>query len=366
MAWTQEQLSNAGVIIKVGQSLGASTRDIQIALMTAMQESGLRNLDYGDRDSIGMFQQRNAWGSRADRLDPYKSTRMFFLGGAAGQRGLFDFENRDSMSLAQAAQSVQVSAFPNAYAKWEDDAQGILSNKNIAAAPQTISQTTLSTQPVNVTVEEQVVKPPANIPNNPLGDVTEGGSLDAMTFEDTSALGGDGPAENAIGALSFDQAADPMAHLHAPSVETIKHKLSLVQKTVAQGQAAAAAGDVKGWRAAIVKAARQMLGVPYVWGGTSYSGVDCSGLIQLLFKEQGFNLPRISADQARYGKRIGFKDLQAGDLVALDNSSRNNGADHIAIYIGNGQVIEAPRPGKNVQIVGLDAFSGGWGVQMPF
>ena len=123
-----EQLSNAARIIAVGKSLGASTRDNVIAIMTAMQESTLRNLDYGDRDSVGLFQQRNAWGSLADRTNPEKSARMFFLGGKAGQRGLFDFKNRNQMSLAQAAQAVQVSAFPDAYERWQAMAQQVVSN----------------------------------------------------------------------------------------------------------------------------------------------------------------------------------------------------------------------------------------------
>lgn len=124
--FSADQLRNAAIIADVGGKLGASQRDIQIALMTAMQESTLRNLHYGDLDSVGLFQQRDAWGSFAERTNPAASARMFFLGGHAGQRGLFDFPNRGSMSLAQAAQSVQVSAFPDAYAKWANEASAIL------------------------------------------------------------------------------------------------------------------------------------------------------------------------------------------------------------------------------------------------
>lgn len=126
VALSQEQLANAAAIVGVGKSLGASNRDLVIAIMTAMQESTLRNISYGDRDSVGLFQQRNAWGSMADRMNPAKSARMFFLGGAQGQRGLFDFPNRGNMTLAQAAQAVQVSAFPDAYAKWQAMATAVL------------------------------------------------------------------------------------------------------------------------------------------------------------------------------------------------------------------------------------------------
>lgn len=120
-----EQLKNASTIASVGRSLGASSRDIIIALMTAMQESTLRNISYGDRDSVGLFQQRAPWGSFADRTNPRESARMFFQGGKGGQPGLFSKGGRNAMSLAQAAQAVQVSAYPDAYAKWEDMARAL-------------------------------------------------------------------------------------------------------------------------------------------------------------------------------------------------------------------------------------------------
>jgi cell wall-associated NlpC family hydrolase len=104
---------------------------------------------------------------------------------------------------------------------------------------------------------------------------------------------------------------------------------------------------------AVVDAAKEYLGLPYVWGGTSKTkGVDCSGLVQSVYKSLGYDLPRLSADQARSGRPIAsMKDAQPGDLIAWNNSSRNNGADHIAIYVGNGKMIEAPRTGLNVRLV---------------
>ena len=120
------QMKNASTIASVGKSLGASTRDIIIALMTAMQESTLRNLKHGDRDSVGLFQQRAPWGSFADRTNPRESARMFFQGGQGGQPGLFSKTGRNEWSLGQAAQAVQVSAFPKAYTKWEAMARAIV------------------------------------------------------------------------------------------------------------------------------------------------------------------------------------------------------------------------------------------------
>lgn len=104
---------------------------------------------------------------------------------------------------------------------------------------------------------------------------------------------------------------------------------------------------------AVVAEARKYLGLPYVWGGNSItSGVDCSGLVQQVYKKFGYDLPRVSADQARAGSPVAsMAEARPGDLIAWDNSSRNNGVDHIAIYIGDGKMIEAPRTGLNVRII---------------
>ncbi len=103
----------------------------------------------------------------------------------------------------------------------------------------------------------------------------------------------------------------------------------------------------------VVGEAKKYLGLPYVWGGTDPKvGLDCSGLVQLVYKNLGYDLPRVSADQARSGRPVAsMAEAQPGDLIAWDNSSRNNGVDHIAIYIGNGKMIEAPRTGLDVRII---------------
>ena len=85
---------------------------------------------------------------------------------------------------------------------------------------------------------------------------------------------------------------------------------------------------------------------------TPQKGLDCSGLVQLVYKYLGYDLPRVSADQARAGRPVAsMAEAQPGDLIAWDNSSRNNGVDHIAIYVGNGKMIEAPRTGLDVRLV---------------
>lgn len=123
-----EQAGNAALIIRIGRDLGVSDRAIAIALATAMVESSMRNLPSGDRDSIGLFQQRPSmgWGTAAQALDSSRSTRVFFGGthDPNGQttRGLLDIAGWERMRFTDAAQAVQISAYPDRYGQWETQA----------------------------------------------------------------------------------------------------------------------------------------------------------------------------------------------------------------------------------------------------
>lgn len=123
------QAENATLIIRIGRELGVSDRGIMIALGTAMVESWLRNLDWGDRDSLGLFQQRpsTGWGTPDQIMDRGHSIRSYFLGASnpdgTTTQGLLDIPGWESMSFADAAQAVQISAHPERYAAWESAAQ---------------------------------------------------------------------------------------------------------------------------------------------------------------------------------------------------------------------------------------------------
>lgn len=118
-----EQLSNVRTIIAEGRTAGVPEYGWVIAIATAMQESRLRNLSGGDRDSVGLFQQRPSygWGTAAELVDPVYASRAFY--GAANSptsnAGLLDVAGWESLPVTEAAQAVQQSGVPDAYAQWE-------------------------------------------------------------------------------------------------------------------------------------------------------------------------------------------------------------------------------------------------------
>ncbi|MDF2788693.1 MAG: hypothetical protein K0S80_1791 [Neobacillus sp.] len=96
---------------------------------------------------------------------------------------------------------------------------------------------------------------------------------------------------------------------------------------------------------AVIANAKQYLGVPYVWGGSTPSGFDCSGFVSYVYRSVSISLPRTSSAQQNVGTRISLNQLQPGDLVF-----RGSPAYHVGIYIGGGQYIHAPQTGDVVKI----------------
>jgi cell wall-associated NlpC family hydrolase len=243
-----EQRQNAATIIRVAQQKGAPPRAWLVALATAKQESDLINVNYGDRDSLGLFQQRpsQGWGTPAQVLDPVYSTTTFL-------DHLLQVPGWERLPVTVAAQTVQRSAFPDAYAKWEGLAVDLIGR---------------------------------------LAGVTD----PAGCGPDSASL----PEGAARTAIQF------------------------------------ALGE---------------LGKPYVWGATGPNTYDCSGLILRAFQTAGIDLPRVSREQFDSGGHVPVTQAQAGDLLfyATDPSDPAT-IHHVALYMGDDRMVEAPYSGEAVRV----------------
>ncbi|MBW0113531.1 C40 family peptidase [Pseudonocardia sp. KRD-182] len=244
---SEEQRANAATIIGVAREMGAPPRAWLVALATAMQESTLRNIDYGDRDSLGLFQQRpsQGWGSPAQVTDPVYSTTIFI-------ERLLEVPGWDTMPVTVAAQTVQRSAFPDAYAKWEGLAAELVEGLADVADPAGCGRTAV---------------------------LAEGAAGTAIAF------------------------------------------------------------------------ALAEVGKPYLWGGTGPDRYDCSGLMLRAFQAAGINLPRVSRQQFYAGGHVPIDQAQPGDLLfyATDPSDPRT-IHHVTLYMGDGQMVEAPYTGEFVRV----------------
>ncbi len=263
-----EQKKMAQIIIGVGLARKFSLRDIQIALMVAMQESGLRNLAYGHLDSLGLFQQRpsvDAWGTAEQIMDPVHATNKFY-------DALKKVKNRENRSLIDVAMTVQ-SPDPEAYAK---------------------------------------------------------------TF-----------------------------YLHEqPALELLSGvKPTITLETAGISLLEAGCSDLLGDVEVAVQAALSYNGKPYNWRPSSSSSpFDSSHLTMAAFQQAGVKLPASAIEQYKAGVMVGkpgsgsstewLNTLQRGDLVfwARTSNVSVNGITHVAMYLGNGEIIDATGWGEDISV----------------
>lgn len=183
--------------------------------------------------------------------------------------------------------------------------------------------------------------------------------LDALAGVDRNGLGlkettaqGLEAATGGLGAQapSGAQPAQPTTQPKAPVGDTFKQTWDAAGQMLDQ--------QSKGLRGAAIQMAEQYLGTPYVWGGTKPGGFDCSGLIQYALAQVGIKMPRLSWDQLSMGQRTDLSQLEPGDLVGFHDGS------HVALYLGGGRILEAPRTGLNVRIRALGKGENAWGVSL--
>ncbi|MEW2550361.1 NlpC/P60 family protein [Streptomyces zhihengii] len=283
-----EQIPNAQTIVATGISLDVPKKGQIIALATAMQESRLRNLNYGDRDSLGLFQQRpsQGWGTAQQIRDPVYASERFY-------KALLAVNGWQQMTVTQAAQAVQKSGYPDAYAQWEPLATAL--QKAIGA-----------TFPGN-----------SDSSNKDTGDTAPSGCST-----------GDGSQYGPIpeGAVpkgySIPKDTDPRART---AILWAMHQL----------------GTMYQWGGSCT--------APH--GPDPMGRCDCSSLMQQAYAKASIQLTRTTYTQVNEGKAVSVKALKPGDLIF----SRGTAArpEHVGMYMGEGLVIEAPRTGKPVRIAPL-------------
>ncbi|WKU03426.1 C40 family peptidase [Micromonospora sp. HUAS LYJ1] len=292
--WTREQTTNAAVIVAVGAERDVPPRGWVIALATAMQESTLRNLPGGDRDSVGLFQQRpsQGWGTPAQLQDPRYAAGRFYT-------ALLAVDGWQAMTLTDAAQAVQRSAFPGAYAKWEDDA--------IALVRVLTGGTPAG--PIDVNLEQAM--------SNPL-----------CLFD-----GGDGRP-------GADQVPLPAGYTLPPGTPP---------------QVAAAIG----WALQQLGTPYTFGGdctAPH--SGDPHRQCDCSSLMQQAYQAAGISIPRTTSDQVHAGTAVtNPQDLRPGDLLFIPGSRGSaSRPGHVGMYLGQGLLVQAPHTGDVVKISRLAAW----------
>jgi len=153
-------------------------------------------------------------------------------------------------------------------------------------------------------------------------------------------------AEEAAAKAAAEKAAQEAAAQQAAA------QAAAQQQAAAQPQAPAPSAPAasSGRGASAVAAAKTFLGVPYVWGGESYNGVDCSGLVMLSYRQVGVSLYHSSRVQYGQGTKVPLSQMQPGDLIFWSKNGTQPGIYHVAMYVGDGQMIEAPNFNMVVRI----------------
>lgn len=323
IAVSAEQAGNAAAIIAETAREQLPPRAAVIAVATALQESSLHNLDHGDADSLGLFQQRPSQGyGAAEARTPARATAAFLA-------RLVRIEAWPSLPLTEAAARVQLPRedLRGAYARWEPLA------------------TALVTQYWPTTVPSPSTGGPTPGPSSPArGSGTTGTtSSPASPSAAASAMpvdwGGGCPVAGGEGAVT-----GPLG------TQTLPSGVVLTGSDAARTAAGFAIAQ---------------LGKPYVYGAAGPDAWDCSSLVQAAWAAAGVAIPRTTYTQVGAGIPVTYDQARTGDLVFIpgsDGTAANPGHVGMILGVNNGQLllIQAPQSGQNVQISAVS----GWASQI--
>ncbi|MFJ2158163.1 C40 family peptidase [Streptomyces sp. NPDC087856] len=297
-----EQVPNAKTIQATGVAMNIPARGQIVALATALQESRLRNLTYGDRDSLGLFQQRpsQGWGTANEILDPVHSATKFY-------EALEKVSGWQSLSITQAAQAVQRSGFRDAYAKWEPLATAL----------------------------QQAIAPLLSTASGASASASASGSADTGSNSPTTAA-----------SCTADGEGTDFGTIPAGAVPA---DYTIPADAPAQVRAA-------------IRWALGQLDTPYQWGGSCTNShgsdpmgrCDCSSLMQQSYKAAGLTLTRTTYTQVKEGKAVSVDALEPGDLVFTEGTAEV--PEHVGMFIGQGLIINAPHTGDVVRIATLASW----------
>lgn len=293
-AWSAEQMDNAQTIVQHAVTTALPKRAAVIALSTAIVESQLRNVPFGDRDSLGLFQQRPSqdWGAPEQLLNTAYATARFY-------ERLLEVPEWATLPPGVAAQRVQVSAFPERY------------------APQELAAAAL--------VERLWVGPdnPVPAPGASLGSTPDAAGLSTVLCPDQGGAG-----------VPLSPGLDPRQL--PPGFEL---------------------PDDPQQRAAVSFALAQV-GKPYVWGAKGPDAFDCSGLTMAAWAAAGVAVPAGTITQKLAGEPVSLAQIAPGDLVFIPGSLGSpTNPRHVGIYAGQGIVVNAYSSGTGVVLSQLSDWS---------
>lgn len=311
----------------------------ELPVIAGLVESNMQNLPGGDRDSQGYFQMRTGiWNTGKYRGYSNKPElqMQWFLDQARSVRQKWSAQGK-SLSPGNYGEFVAdierpAEQYRGRYQERMDQARQLLSATNVNYS--TTGSTGLSAD--KGTVKVNTGSSPLS-PSSPTDTLSGRRAMLLQYIQDRQAT----PFQHQTALMGKMLAASPVPMISAPVV--VDPQISSTgQETPGVAPARSTVGQ------AVAQAARNFLGVKYVWGGTTPDGFDCSGLMKYVFGKQGINIPRVTYDQFKAGKKVDPNNMQVGDLVFFHPGAQGPG--HVGMNLGNGQFLHAPHTGDVVKV----------------